>query len=142
MRPVHQTLFRDESAPPDQRGNCLQAALASVFELALDDVPHFVALSEDRWWTALYEWHLERNILVNYERTHDEEGEHIPGAWVPLGVPYLMCGPSPRGAFSHVVVAQNHEMIHDPHPAGTGLAPGWRGTYYFLVADLAQQVAA
>lgn len=142
MKPVHQTLFRTDDAPPDERGNCLQAALASVFDLELDQVPHFVALDEDVWWEAFWRWCRDRNIALNYERTHDEDGEHIPGAWVPLGMPYLMTGPSPRGDFSHVVVAQDHELLHDPHPDGTGLAPGWRGAYYFLVADPALQVAS
>jgi hypothetical protein len=135
MRPVMQTKFlvTDDDGENVQRGNCLQACLASIFELDLDDVPHFVAMPENEWWAALWNWLGERNIEVHYERIT------APGGWLPLSIPYLLAGPSPRGEFSHVVVAQSHEVIHDPHPDGTGLAEGWRGAYYFLVRDPARQ---
>lgn len=44
MRPVMQTTFaaKDDGGEWLARGNCLQAALASLFDLDLDDVPHFV----------------------------------------------------------------------------------------------------
>lgn len=134
MKPVMQDKFvaHDDGGENMQRGNCLQAALASIFELELDDVPHFVGMGDD-WWEALWRWLRERNIEIHYERVTP------PGGWLPLGVPYLLTGPSPRGEFSHVVVAQNHEIIHDPHPDGTGLAEGWRGAYYFVVLDPARQ---
>lgn len=140
MRPVHQTTFYavDSEDHDPTRGNCLQAAIASVLELPLEEVPHFVALPQNEWWPALFNWFHDRGILVNYERIQDDIGRPIPGAWAPLGIPYLLAGPSPRGEFSHVVVAMNHEVIHDPHPDATGLAPGWRGVYYFLVADPAR----
>lgn len=130
-----QTKFavQDEGGEFMARGNCLQAALASIFEMDLEDVPHFVGMAEDVWWTEFWKWLGERNIELHYERIAS------PGGWLPLNVPYLLTGPSPRGEFSHVVVARDHEVIHDPHPDGTGLADGWRGAYYFLVRDPAQQ---
>lgn len=136
MKPVLQTKFasKDEEGKWLARGNCLQAAVASIFELDLDDVPYFdMAAADDGWWTALWIWLRARNIEVHYERITR------PGGWLPLSAPYLLVGPSPRGDFAHVVVAQDHEVIHDPHPDATGLADGWRGAYYFIVADPSKQ---
>lgn len=137
-----QTTFaaKDDGGEWLARGNCLQAALASIFDLDLDDVPHFVGMGEDVWWEQFWLWLRARNIEVHYERVAGDDGEFY--GWRPLQVPYLLGGPSPRGEFSHVVVAKNHEVIHDPHPDGTGLAPGWRGVYYFIPLDPAKQPLA
>ena len=41
--------------------------------------------------------------------------------WNPLGY-HLICGPSPRGGgMSHATVGRNGEIVHDPHPDGTGV---------------------
>lgn len=135
MRPVHQDQFlvEDDDGENVQRGNCLQAALATVFDLPLDEVPHFVAMPADVWWSALERWLAERNIAVNW----------LPQPpWYPLGAYYLMTGKSPRGDFKHVVVCRNGDLIHDPHPDGTGLDmdhPEQFGIYYFVVLDPARQ---
>lgn len=132
MKPVHQTKFAvdDDNGPNPERGNCLQAALASVFELDLEDVPHFVAMSGQDWWPSLFRWLAGRNIAVEY----------INAPFEPLNALYLKVGKSPRGQFPHVVVCRNGEVLHDPHPDGTGIE-NHLGTYLFVVADPARQVA-
>lgn len=131
MKPVLQTRFvaadttlaEIDALPGEQRGNCLQAAVASLFELALDDVPHFVA--EDDWWGCFEGWLARRNLLPVWI----SEGHQIP--W---GIDYLATGTSPRGAFKHVVIERNGELVHDPHPSGAGLLER-EGIYYFVVRD-------
>lgn len=99
---VDQTFFvDDESGVP---GNCLQAAIATVFATRLENVPHFV-LFEDQWREALYLW-LD---AIGYELSvyHEDQGE--------LGI---AVGMSPRGV-RHAVVWHNG-MVHDPHPSRAG----------------------
>lgn len=45
--------------------------------------------------------------------------------------PYMVTGMSPRGIL-HVVIFQNGEMIHDPHPSNDGVAKEGR-TYSYLI---------
>lgn len=106
MTPVQQTIFGPE------RGNCLQAAVASLFDLPLDDVPHFID-EGNRWWIALQDWLRPRGLHCVYSSASSIEIAQ-PGY-------YLMVGKSPRHDQAHVVIAKDGEMVHDPHPDGTGL---------------------
>jgi hypothetical protein len=105
-----QTIF---ASPEQERmgiyGNCLQAAVATYFELPLDAVPHFAAF-ENGWEEALRLW------LKGTERgtCHFDFTEPIgPGRC-------LLIGPSPRGV-RHVCVGENGRVIWDPHPDRSGL---------------------
>jgi hypothetical protein len=104
MREVTQTILHEEGSTIP--GNCLQAAVASLLDLDLDTVPHFVV--HDDW--------LER--LVAFGREH---GHHVkcaaPDARVSLGI---ASGPSPRGV-QHAVVMASGDVVWDPHPSRAGL---------------------
>ncbi len=130
VTPVKQDTFVPAGATPESlevpgsvRGNCLQACVASIFDLPLDQVPHFVA--QQNWWGSLEAWLGERGLVP---------------IWVPRGdvfpwnAHYLATGNSPRGPFKHVVVERNGEMVHDPHPDGTGLDGPRTGVYLFVAA--------
>jgi hypothetical protein len=106
--PVDQTLFAGERDPsdPDSAGNCMQAAFASLLELPLDEVPHFLA-PED-WWGAICEWVLE-------------QGYCIAVTSIPLAALGIMSGRSPRGPWNHAVVSRGDELVHDPHPSRAGV---------------------
>lgn len=109
MKPVHQTSFFDPSNP-DHRGNCLQAAVASIMELELDQVPNFMQMAHDHgqsWFMLLLSWVQGGGWNLRSE--------------APTSGPYLVCGPSPRGETGHAVVFDGGVMVHDPHPDGTGL---------------------
>lgn len=104
MRQVTQTILYDPDSPAP--GNCLQAAVASLLDLDLDDVPHFI-VHED--------W-LERMVLFarlhGYRIVLDQTGDPVA-----LGIAY---GPSPRGV-NHAVVVQDGHTVWDPHPSRAGL---------------------
>ena len=112
MTPVHQTKFGN--AAGEAAGNCLQAALASLFDLPLDSVPHFVAYSDAQWWAEFNAWLGSRFGLFIVSITR----EQVP--YLDQRGYYIQYGNSPRG-FPHVVIAKDGEMVHDPHPDGTGL---------------------
>lgn len=59
MKPIYQNKFGLG------KGNCLQACVASVLELDLNDVPDFNE-SETKWFNYLVEWAKSKNIGVIY----------------------------------------------------------------------------
>jgi len=107
MKPVYQTEFGE------QRGNCLQACVASVLELPLENVPHFCL--EENWVMALASF-LSRfglaPLIFDFDACQADD-------WKPTGF-HLIGGKSPRGIL-HSVVGYNGEIVHDPHPASDGL---------------------
>lgn len=105
-------------------GDCLRACVASVLDLDLDDVPHFVQYiehpegSKNIWYWALVGFCAAYGWKVDYV----EKGDETPA---PRGWTFID-GKSPRG-HSHVVVGHDGTMVHDPHPSGAGLmgVVGW-----------------
>lgn len=130
LKPITQTIVGRGPKFGESYGNCLQAALASVLDLQLEDVPHFVWLTRDEpaataaWHHAMNQWlaaHFGLNVV--YFRAGDE-----PGAWKPTGY-HLLSGTSPRGSM-HETVGLDGELAHDPHPAGGGVSGEiWFGVF-------------
>lgn len=106
MKPVYQTIF------DKPHGNCLQACVASILELDLDQVPNFV--ENDDWFQAL-ETFLERFDLqpAQLDPTKTEK------IWKPTGF-HIKGGLGPR-KLHHAVVGLAGKTVHDPHPDGGGL---------------------
>src|SRR5688572_2938228 len=94
VTPIYQTKFGND-------GNCLQAALASVFDLALEAVPDFVNEHGAAWVEKLNDWLYSRGVFYFEARYSDllrdflQEG--VGCGW------HLIGGPSSRG-LDHVVV--------------------------------------
>lgn len=114
MRRITQTILADP-ARPDVQGNCLQAALASILDLPLTEVPHFVQDDHDHpddperhWFTRMLAWLDARGLNLR------------DGSNAPSGSLVLALGTSPRG-LGHIVIQRDGEMVHDPHPDRTGL---------------------
>ena len=107
MKPVDQTQFVGEGVG----GNCVQASVASILELDLSSVPHFleIAARPEEWEFAFMDWLEERGI--GYIRR--------TGDWVFDGY-YLVNGPTERGS-THMVVYKDGKLAHDPHPSRAGL---------------------
>lgn len=114
MIPIDQTIMRGTEGPV--RGNCLQACVASVLELPLDDVPHF-AMSPD--WLLDMDRFLARFglgvLLVRAGADWNFYADELP---------YLVAGKSPRGDWLHSVIFAGGKMIHDPHPSREGFRGG------------------
>lgn len=111
MIPVDQTIMHDPEA--GAIGNCMQAALASILELPLERVPHFVQLYPDskECGDAMFAWLLQRHVLWMQLSGDDP---------VPDDMPCLLYGQSERGV-PHVVVGRGRTVAHDPHPSRAGL---------------------
>lgn len=140
MRAIHQTIFPPavsvddmEALPGDQRGNCLQACVASLLELPLDDVPHFVSYPMEEWWFVVERFFADRGLGICWQPLNPEHG-----GWAPLGVDVMVTGKSPRGEFNHVVLYRDWQLSHDPHPSGDGLDGEPRGVYHLYPLDPAR----
>ena len=65
MIPVHQTILADPVRGDGQPGNCYQAAIASVLELPLDEVPHFATFCDD-WVERSQDWFASRGLVRSF----------------------------------------------------------------------------
>lgn len=107
MKPIMQTKFGADE------GNCFAACVASMLEINIDDVPDFYTLAQEKksHWSILFEqW-----LLENYEIYPLFLYEHHQ-----LPVFYIAGGDSWRD-IPHSVIYKTGEMVHDPHPDGTGI---------------------
>ncbi len=72
---------------------------------------HNISIADNLWDTVRSMWLASKGLREVFVRTPEE---------CPKGEPYMVSGLSPRG-IEHVVIFQNGEMIHDPHPSRDGL---------------------
>ena len=125
MHNVHQTDFSAGS------GNALQACVASVFDLGLEEVPNFV--KKDNYLSAMQTWLAMRGLTFLKVPLLHGALSFPPGERTTC----LLAGNSPRGDFRHVIVAETRgngfHPLHDPHPDATFLRgdPTWAG--FFVV---------
>jgi hypothetical protein len=109
MRYVDQTILFDP-ANRVERGNCTEAAVASILGLDLSEVPDFRASGVDAFWPSFHRFFRARGF----------EAFRLEGNWSP-DVHYLASGISPRGVH-HMVVMRAGALVHDPHPSKAGIA--------------------
>ena len=113
MRRVYQTEFTNEEK--SVIGNCLQACLASLFALSLEDVPRFTKMKH-------YEDFLgDMGVLLHRYRSN-------PLAW---GIPQIVSFEIPNFSVNHCVIWQDGEIIHDPRREPVKL--GDIAAYYVFV---------
>ncbi len=105
MKPVYQTKFGKGN------GNCFQAALASILELPLDDVPHFMV--EEGWERHLEEWLAARGLGVVWVGNSGIESITSRSITKTPCIASVKLNP---GDVLHSVIAQGGRIIHDPHP--------------------------
>ena len=121
------------------KGNALQACIASILGLDLEDVPNFIA-SEGDLYDALRSF-LATKGLGFIKIPLDEEG-CVPFAPGAANVRCVLAGQSPRGAHKHVVVAEIASSsttpvpVFDPHPSEQFLSSFiWVGLFVILTPD-------
>lgn len=115
---------------PAAMGDCLRACIASIWEVKVGLVPHFMAidkLARFHWTYSLDQWLAPQGLWYC-------EWPIEPRVWnvfVPMqGIYVVGAGGSPRfpGRKHAVVVrldrAHGEMIVHDPHPSREGLAGG------------------
>lgn len=143
MIPVTQTktVIRNSQNEMVVRGNCWAAAIASILELPITEVPNFEIWFE--WEDGLW-WYLTQRFLNKkgfvleddnrfqvFHMTEEGWRESIGASpshnetYADLkaqlqGQFYFINGTSARGV-QHVTIWQNGVMVHDPHPSREGI---------------------
>lgn len=115
MSEVTQTITAGDGS--GRMGNCLQAAVASLLDVPLDEVPHFAEKAE--WRSALNSFARSRGYFVHTRVLHPPD----------FG---LAVGPSLRSP-AHAVVVRDRAIVWDPHPSRAGLRSV---SYYLLFEDI------
>lgn len=170
MIPVEQQKMAifDEKGDNVQRGDCLTACLASLFELPLDEVPHFVAT--DNWFSEYSNWLVDRGLQLGQVHLCVDEDDPTKLTGYPIeGVHWIATVKSPRGKARcggckgtreldgdpcqwcdatglvpslHAVVMCGREIVWDPHPQREMGHLGFLSGEWFIVRDPAKLVAA
>jgi hypothetical protein len=128
MKPVEQTRLSGTD------GNCFAACLASLFEVALDEVPQATPQELDK--------HNDDGWLQYTERLNQEfllpRGFYIVtfkyDGWKPRGYA-LLAAQSPRHDGLHSVVCLDGEIVYDPHPRRDMGVGEWKEWDVLMVAD-------
>lgn len=107
MSEVTQTILLGD--PSGRPGNCLQAAVASLLDLPLDAVPHFVESTGD-WVEELAAFGRDHGYDVTWHG-YDQEPPTVG----------LAVGGTNRSSEKHCVVYRDGGVVWDPHPSHDGL---------------------
>lgn len=115
MIPINQTIFEYGN------GNCLQAVVASILEVPLENIPHFIELAKSRGGESssqgLWEWAYDNKFEILYSSKIEDVPENIKF--------FIASGESPRSTVDkplrHAVVFSKNGLEHDPHPSKSGL---------------------
>lgn len=116
MTPVDQQYLKGN--PEGIPGDCVRACVASILDLPIEEVPHFVQLHDQEWQLAMIDWCEERGIVATWKQGISRDH------W-----PYMVCGPSPRSG-RHACVYQSGALLHDPHPSRDGLGRKSERTFF------------
>ena len=132
MHKVQQAILHD----PENGlyGDCMRAAVASVLDLKLEEVPHCCGTSEKckgtKWLEELQAFLFKRGLF--YVEVTMESAEFIRKNFLVDKFYHIITGPSPRGNGYHAVVGCNGEIVWDPHPSQEGLKPQSADSVWYL----------
>jgi len=113
MKKVYQTKFQGIDAPVGERGNCWQAAVASVLEIPLEEVPDIQIYGDDMvWFDEFREWLKQYGLGAI--------GLSTGGNITIQGYHLIECKSTTlNNGELHVVVGLNEKVVHDPNPNAT-----------------------
>lgn len=143
MIPVFQTVMRSPEDPDGAPGNCFAACLASLLEISIDEVPSPSIDDREDWSAPGRYWHRisrflhERGLhMVEIDRDRTDGVEFSSAAYLEdPGFYWIATGLSPRGSFLHSVICRDAQIVHDPHPDGTGIEGGVVKAAYLVPLD-------
>jgi len=119
MRPVDQTILAGDSGP--HKGDCFRACVASILELPIEAVPHFMEMSGD-WFEHFDDWLRKQGLFAMEVRLQEPPAcfvsSHdvwcILSAMGPHGVMHSVVG---RYECRPTTSAPRFYLEHDPHPS-------------------------
>lgn len=133
MTPVTQTkvVIKNSKGEVVVRGNCFAAAIASVVDKPITEVPNVEVLFDVdgvSWYGVMMAWLrsngfeiISNNSFGVFHNPAEYNEDSRVALWRDLKDKYyLVSGMSPRGVM-HTCVYQNGVMVHDPHPTREGI---------------------
>lgn len=110
--------------------NCVQASVASILELPINHVPHFLRITTEREWELHLRRFTKKHGFDLWRLGPDYQGEGF----------YLVTGFTDRKpGVAHMVVYENGLLSHDPHPSKSGLVSVLH-TYFLVPLDPSKHV--
>jgi len=118
MKKVLQTIAGGITS--EERGNCMQAVVASLFELELNEVPNFIELGEE-WFMEMWDFYRERGYgLMCFDPKGDIEltkkvlahDGGVNGYWDAS----VKSQTFDDGSTHAVVIDKDMNIVHDPNP--------------------------
>lgn len=97
----------------------MATAIACILDLEISDVPDFEEMGKF-WSWKLMKWLKSIGYYIEAQNIK----KWVDGNRTIFDLPKDLClvsGDSPRGDFKHMVIFENHLMIHDPHPSNAGI---------------------
>lgn len=116
MIPIYQTIISNIN------GNCMQASIASMFEVKLNEVPNFIEFGDD-WYRELCDFFYINGYLVK-NRTINLKGMCVKKAYKTISkcktinsAIYAVVSSSMFPCSDHAVLINDRGVvIHDPNP--------------------------
>ena len=105
-------------------GTCMQAAIASLFEIFIEDVPNFVELGEE-WFDIYVKFYEDNGYLLNIFNPQGridiakqalEVDKGINGYWY-ASVESINLG---KDVWHAVIIDKDLNVVHDPNPNNYG----------------------
>lgn len=106
-----------------QHGDCQRAVIASLLDLPLSEVPHFLQEADGdavKFWDGIQTFLRSKGLA--YLTIPAGSGVAFFGSTEEAEIYHEISGPSPRGnGVRHAVVGLNGRVCFDPHPSRAGL---------------------
>lgn len=148
MKPVKQRFKHDPAN--GVYGDCHRAAIASIFELELDDVPHFGDgyPPAEEFWCRVYAFTETLGFTAISIPFVGDGGIDGVQATLKISAPnvYYLFGGTSKTGVGHTVVGCGGEIVHDPSQVNSGIVgPMEDGLYwvtFFVPKDLPRAIVA
>ena len=118
MNKVFQTRFGGHYAPLENQGNCFQACVATVLQMPLEEAYDCTGIQEEEhWFDDFNKWLSQYNLGCIFVE-HSAEKPISGSAFKGIQIAECMRKTLYHGE-RHVVVIQDGQLLHDPHPKAT-----------------------
>lgn len=121
-------------------GDCYRTCVACFLEIEPQNIPAITDPDLSKYENELNDW-----LIGNYDlcligfpfkglHSHEETMKMFQEFFklnIRKDMPYIFVGNSPRD-ICHAVIAENGKIIHDPHPAKTGITGPSDGFYWII----------
>lgn len=103
-----------QTVSDERKGDCMRAAIASMLELDISQVPNFVLFDEDIWFPVFYNF--MKSMGYEYKGTMNRDCEFTRKNLINGCIYASVPSKNYQGAAHAVLINSKGRVIHDPHP--------------------------